>query len=199
MFLPQSYLEMLILERQVCSQKETGRCWSKFMNEWMNERLTVVQVKCKMEFVLTIKQAQGLWGCLGNWLPVQWMGKWVWSQQGFVGRWERRQAIGTKHMRTGANTDDLTAMLTLLHLLGNEEGHNNVTCGEYTPLPLCRAAAGSWQQFVKTSQWGNTWWWRICLLFRCCQCPVMCLRSCVSCFFISFSGFTSRFFVTRNN
>lgn len=88
-------------ELQVCSLKETGRCGNKLMNEWMNEKWTVVQVKCKTEFVLTLKQARGLWGCLGNWLPVQWMGKWAWSQQGFVGRWERRQAIGTQHMPHG--------------------------------------------------------------------------------------------------
>lgn len=55
-------------------------------------------MKCEPKFALTLKQTQGLWGCLGNWLPVQWMGKWAWSRQGFVGRWERRQAIGTQHM-----------------------------------------------------------------------------------------------------
>lgn len=92
----------LKFKHQVRSQKETGRCGYEFMNEWMNEKWTVtVQVKCKIEFVLTLTQARGLWGCLGNWLPVQWMGKWVWSQQGFVGRWERRQAIGTQHMPHG--------------------------------------------------------------------------------------------------
>lgn len=60
-------------------------------------------MKCEPKFVLTLKQARGLWGCLGNWLPVQWMGKWAWSQQGFVGRWERRQAIGTQHMLHGGS------------------------------------------------------------------------------------------------
>lgn len=70
----------------------------------MNEKWTIVQVKCKTEFVLTLKQARGPWGCLGNWLPVRWMGKWAWSQQGFVGRWERRQAIGTQHMPHGGST-----------------------------------------------------------------------------------------------
>lgn len=81
--------------------EETSRCGHKFMNEWMNEKWTPVRGKCKIEFVLTLTQARGLWGCLGNWLPVRWMGKWVWSQQGFVGRWERRQAIGTQHMPHG--------------------------------------------------------------------------------------------------
>lgn len=68
------------------------------MDGWLNEWSAMVQIKCKIKFVLTLKQARGFWGCLGNWLPVRWMGKWVWSQQGFVGRWERRQAIGTQRM-----------------------------------------------------------------------------------------------------
>lgn len=69
----------------------------------------------------------------------------------------------------GPVADDLTAVLTLVHLLGNEQGHNNVARWEYThPLPLCCAAAGNRQRFVKTSQSGNTWWSRICLFFSRC-------------------------------
>lgn len=70
---------------------------------------------CKTKFVLTLKQAAGLWGCLGNWLPVQWTGKWARSQQGFVGR-GRRQAIGTLPHA------DLPLLLTPVRLVGDEAG-----------------------------------------------------------------------------
>lgn len=71
---------------------------------------------CKTKFVLTLKQAAGLWGCLGNWLPVQWTGKWAPSQQGFVGR-GRRQAIGT-----ASCTPAQPSLLTLVRLAGDEAG-----------------------------------------------------------------------------
>lgn len=70
---------------------------------------------CKTKFVLTLKQAAGLWGCLGNWLPVQSTGKWARSQQGFVGR-GRRQAIGTL-----LHTNQ-PLLLTLVRLVGGKTG-----------------------------------------------------------------------------
>lgn len=134
-------------EQRVCSQKETGRCGNEIMNERMNEKWTIVQVKCKTEFVLTLKQARGLRGCLGNWLPVRWMGKWAWSQQGFVGRWERRQAIGAQHMPHGGSALiiwqrcwpssicwEMRRFTTTWHV------------GSPGTPPLSHATAGNWKQ-----------------------------------------------------
>lgn len=176
-------------EHDVCSQKETGRCWNGFMNEWMNEKWTVVQVKCKTEFVLTLKQARGLWGCLGNWFACAMDGQvgvestWVCGPvRAEAGDWH------TAHAARGLNADDLTVVLTLVHLLGNEEGDNNVTCWEYTRRCLCgapqlEADSGLWKHHNQ----GTTWWKRICpfvwllLIFRLLSfVDVLCRRSCAT-------------------
>lgn len=54
----------------------------------------------------------------------------------------------TAHAARGLNADDLTVVLTLVHLLGNEEGHNNVTRREHTLTPAFVACRSWWPTAV---------------------------------------------------